>query len=237
MKVVMLRVGIDTGSGGIHGPLFQDGSFEYIPIPDGFGVDTRTYGNVTGKKGRKLVEYFPKRRQAKVRNQSMHVDPEFATFTYGDPTSPKARLRCLDEGDMLVFYCGLEGWDFESEPALYLMGYFEVETAGKAVEFSSEEIEGLFGENFHVRHPSIFEQQKADLVLVKGSDKSRLLRKAVLISCVGRDRSGNPLKILSPEMREIFSDFNGKLSIQRSPPRWVLPAYTEKAARYMRSLE
>ena len=36
MQVVLLRVGIDTGSGGIHGPLFADGSFEYIPIPDGF---------------------------------------------------------------------------------------------------------------------------------------------------------------------------------------------------------
>ena len=43
MQVVLLRVGIDTGSGGILGPLFSDGSFEYIPIPDCFagrGVDT-----------------------------------------------------------------------------------------------------------------------------------------------------------------------------------------------------
>ena len=44
MKIVMLRVGIDTGSGGMHGPLFQDGTFEYIPIPDGFRKDERTYG-------------------------------------------------------------------------------------------------------------------------------------------------------------------------------------------------
>jgi hypothetical protein len=31
MQIILLRVGIDTGSGGIHGPLFSDGSFEYIP--------------------------------------------------------------------------------------------------------------------------------------------------------------------------------------------------------------
>jgi len=55
MQVVLLRVGIDTGSGGIHGPLFSDGSFEYIPIPDHFGgrgVDKRTYGNIRGNAGR-----------------------------------------------------------------------------------------------------------------------------------------------------------------------------------------
>ena len=189
------------------------------------------------RKGQKLVEYFPKYRQAKVQDQSMHVDPEFTTFTYGDPTPPKAGLRRLEKGDMLIFYCGLEGWDFKSAPALYLMGYFEVQSAGKAIEFSSEEIKSLFGENFHVRHQSIFEQQKADLVLVKGSEKSRLLKKAVLMSDVGQDRAGRPLKTLSPEMQKIFGNFNGRISFQRSPTRWVNPAYVEKAAQFMRSLE
>ena len=31
MKTVLIRVGIDSGCGGIQGPLFQDGTFEYIP--------------------------------------------------------------------------------------------------------------------------------------------------------------------------------------------------------------
>ena len=66
MKVAMLRIGIDTGSGGIHGPLFRDGSFEYIPIPDGRRDDERTYGNTAGRKGTKLVEYFPERRRSSV---------------------------------------------------------------------------------------------------------------------------------------------------------------------------
>ena len=118
----MLRVGIDTGSGGTHGPLFEDGSFEFIPIPDTSGVEPRTYGSTVGRKGRKLAECLPERLQAKMRNQSVHADPEFDTFTYGDPTAPKAGLRRLEEGDMLVFYCGLEGWGFESAPALYVVG-------------------------------------------------------------------------------------------------------------------
>jgi hypothetical protein len=237
MKVAMVRIGIDTGSGGIHGPLFQDGTFEYIPIPDGFGKDERTYGNTTGRYGKELVDYFPEARKAKVANQAIHFDPEFATFTYGDPTSPKAGLRHLQQGDMLIFYCGLEGWDFKSCPALFLMGYFEILVAGKASDFSSNELETLFGKNYHVRHRDIYERQKRDLVLVKGSLKSRLVDKTICISEIGHDRLGRPLKVLSVEMQKIFGDFDGKISFQRSPTRWVYPEYVARAAEYMRSVE
>jgi hypothetical protein len=78
MQVVLLRVGIDTGSGGIHAPLFSDRSFEYIPIPDRFGgegVDKRTYGNTCGTAGRMLADYFPEARRGKVFDQSLHFDP------------------------------------------------------------------------------------------------------------------------------------------------------------------
>jgi hypothetical protein len=237
MKVAMVRVGIDTGSGGAHGPLFRDGSFEFIPIRDDSGIDHRTYSNTSGRRGNKLVEFLPRSLQARMANQSMHVDPEFSTFTYGDPTRPKAGLRHLQAGDMLVFYCGLQGWDFESLPALYLIGYFEVKAAGRAEDFSERELSTLFSENFHVRHRDVFEQQKDSLVLVKGCERSRLLNKAVLLSTTGQDRLGKPLKILSPDMREVFGSFGGKLSIQRSPTRWVEPSFTRGAAQFMRSLD
>src|SRR3990172_7931476 len=236
MKVAMLRIGIETGSGGIHGPLFDDGSFDYIPIPDGFGIDERTYGNSTSLKERKLVEYFPESRRLAVANRSIHFDPEFATFTYGDPTSPKAGLRHLEKGDMLIFYCGLEGWDRRSEPALYLMAYFEVLVAGRPDDLGDQETHRLFENNFHVRHQRVFDRQRADLVLVKGSECSRLLKKAVCISVMGRDRAGQPLKVLSPEMQGIFGAFKGRLSFQRSPTRWVDPAYVTRAVAFMRSL-
>lgn len=237
MRVALLRVGIDTGSGGIHGPLFKDGSFEYLPIPDGFGIDARTYGNAPAHHGGYLVDFFPEHGRTKMAGQSLHVDPEFATFTYGDPTPPKAGLRRLERGDLLVFYCGLQGWDHEAAPALHLMGYFEVLTAGRAMDYSGEDLMSLFGENFHVRHASILEQQKSDLVLVRGSDRSRLLRKAARLSVTGRDRSGRPLKVLSPEMCRVFGEFGGRLSIQRSPTRWVNEAFVSKAAEFVRSLE
>ena len=236
MKVALVRVGIDSGAGGIHAPLFEDGTFEYLPIPDGFGLDPRTYGNTIGRRGRPLVDYFPPRLQGRVASQAMHVDPEFGTFTYGDPSVPKSGLRHLRPGDLLVFFCGLEGWDHPAAPALYLLGYFEVAAAGRARDFTEPERRELFGENFHVRHACIYRQQEDRLVLVKGSPASRLFERAVAISEPGRTRTGKPLKVLSREMQAIFGGFDGRLSFQRSPTRWVDPACAERAAAFVRSL-
>ncbi|MGD0898275.1 MAG: hypothetical protein ABR915_10605 [Thermoguttaceae bacterium] len=236
MKVVLLRIGIDTGSGGIHGPLFADGTFEYVPIPDKKAVDERAYGNTLGRHGRKLIDYFPAGTRDRMADQPMHVDPEFHTFTYGDPTAPKAGLRRLEPGDLLVFYCGLHGWGFTSDPALYLIGFFEVERAGRATDFTKAELNRLFSNNFHICHPRVFRRQEESLVLVKGTANSRLLGKAVQISVYGRDVAGRPLKVLSPEMQRVFGTFGGRVSIQRSPPRWVEPTFTAKAADFVRLL-
>jgi hypothetical protein len=236
MQVVLLRVGIDTGSGGIHGSLFSDGSFEFIPIPDTFrdkGTDKRTYGSTSGRGGRRLVDYFPEARRETVFDHSVHLDPEFKTFTYGDPTRPKASLCQLSEGSLLVFYAGLKGWDFVCPPALYIIGYFEVARAGLATSFSQGELAGMFENNFHVMNGDVFEDQKDRLVLVKGNANSRLLKKAVKISLIGTDRNGHPLHRLAPEMQEVFGGFAGHTSIQRSPPRWVAPEFIQRAAQFI----
>jgi len=236
MQVVLIRIGVDTGAGEIHGPLFKDGTFEYIPIPDQFrgtGVDTRTYGTTRGKKGIALIEYFPSRLRDRYRNH-----PEFETFTYGDPNVLKARLRFLKKGDLLVLYAGLAGWDFNRAPALYIIGFFSVLCAGLATSFSQSVRRKHFSQNFHVRHRVVFQDQQDRLVLVKGaSAKSRLLQKAVLISCAGMDCNGRLIHILSPDMQKIFGDFHGRTSIQRSPPRWVLPESTRTAADFVTSLK
>lgn len=221
----------------MSGPLFHDGSFDFVPIPDGLRLDERTYGNTEGRHGRKLVEYFPEKRRQFMARHPMHADPEFETYTYGDPTQPKAGLRRLESGDLLVFYAGLRGWDFPSVSALYIVGYFEVARAGRAGEFTGEELQDLFGANYHVRHPAVFADQRDRLVLVKGSGESRLLEKAALVSAVGKDKTGKPLKVLSDETQKVFGDFGGHISLQRSPPRRVWPEFTEGAARYVRSLE
>lgn len=242
-QVVLLRVGIDAGCGGMQGPLFEDGTFEFMCIPDNKGVSVHTYGNMVGRNGQPHVGYFPEARRKLMAAQSVHVDPEWDTFTYGDPTTPKRSLRLLQPGDLLVFYCGLQawnsqnGWDGDHRPALFLAGYFEVALAGMAGEFDKEILKNEFGNNFHVRHPAVFRQQKEDLVLVKGGPGSRLLRRAYQISSEGKDRTGKPLKVLSPAMRMIFGTFGGHVSIQRSPPRWVEAEFVERAIEFLEELE
>lgn len=244
MKIVLLRVGIDSGSGGMQGPLFDDGGFEFLPIPDGHGLDARTYGSTVGRHGRPFASYFPPSRRAAMGAQSMHVDPEWQTFTYGDPTPPKRGLRLIEPGDLIAFYCGLQrwseagDWDTSFRPALYLAGFFEVALAGLATSFDGAAIRREFAENFHVRHRAVFEAQKQSLVLVKGdAAKSRFYRQAHQISAQGSDRNGLPLKVFSPEAQAIFGDFDGRISIQRSAPRWVRPAFIDRAAAFLRSLE
>ncbi len=242
-RVVLLRVGIDSGCGGIQGPLFKDGTFEFMCIPDNKRVSVHTYGNMVGRSGAPHADYFAESRRSVMAHQTVHVDPEWETFTYGDPTPPKKSLRTLNPGDLLVFYCGLQkwdadgGWDQGDRPALYLAGYFEVAFAGMASDFDPKVLRSEFGENFHVRYPAVFKQQKNDLVLVKGNRRSRLFHNAHQISSEGKDRAGKPLKVLSPAMRKVFGDFGGHVSIQRSPPRWVETGFVEKAVGFVTGLE
>lgn len=64
----------------------------------------------------------------------------------------------------------------------------------------------------------------------QGGLLAALLSKAKKI-CGGRkDRAGKPLKVLSPEMQEIFAGFDGKISFQRSPTHWVNSDYVRVLA-------
>jgi hypothetical protein len=242
-QVVLLRVGVDSGCGGIQGPLLKDGSFDFVCIPDNKRVSVHTYGNMIGRDGTAHVSYFPKSHRTIMAKQTVHVDPEWETFTYGDPTPPKRSLRSLMPGDFLVFYCGLQewnadkGWNGKRRPALYLVGYFEVAIAGMAGDFEKRVLTTDFGKNFHVRYPTVFKQQKDDLVLVKGGAGSRMLQKAHRISAEGKDRTGKPLKVLSPAMQKVFGNFGGHVSIQRSPPRWVESAFVDRSIAHLKDLE
>ena len=237
MNVVLLRVGIDTGCGGIHSPLFRDGTFEFVPIPDSRGLDGRTYGNSKGRAGRAFAEYFPKRRREEARLQAMHVDPEFESFTYGDPTPPKRGLAKMQPGDLLVFYAGMEGWGHPDEPALYLAGLFRVELAGFAPDFTSAQLQREFRHNYHVRHRTIFAEQRERLVLIKGGRGSRLFRTAHLVGETVQRANGTSWQLITPQMENVFGKFGGIGSLQRSTPRWVEENLVSKAESFVESLD
>ena len=233
-----MRVGIDTGSGGMLGPIFTDGSFEFVPIDADRDRLRRTYGSTLGRHGRKLIEYFPERLKPKMTNSFLHLDPEFATFTYGDPTRPKQRLASLGRGDLLVFYAGLRGWGECDAPAgLYIIGYFAVAVAGRHNDLKRQGLLKSFARNWHTLNEH--EKKRFDkLVLIKGGDGSRLLKKAFKISADKKavDRGGQPVFALDPALQKHFGNFTTLNAIQRSTPRWVKSEFCERAATFVMRL-
>ena len=125
-RVLLLRVGIDSGCGGTLGPIFPDGTFEYVPIPESLEyVSPRSlyFRDLQARHGGKLAQYVPPR----YREAAAHYDPEFETFTYGDPgRNKRSQLLRLDDGDLLLFYAGLRPVGSLAASRLYMIGYFTV---------------------------------------------------------------------------------------------------------------
>ena len=169
-------------------------------------------------------------------DKPMHVDPEFDTYTYGDPTAPKQGLARMKPGNLLVFYAGLEGWDFAAAPALYIIGLFEIELIGFGSTFSSKVLHEKFSRNFHVMHRSVFAGQRDKLVLIKGNMRSRLLDKAIKIGERERLNAGSWWQMITPKMAKVFGRFGGIGSLQRSTPRWVESKFVNSAAEFVRGL-
>jgi hypothetical protein len=217
-KAMLLRVGIDKGCGGSLAPIFEDGSFEYIPIPevDPASNESRTYENTKGRKGQPLAYYLPRR----IKDSCMHFDPEFRTFTYGDPTSKRKFLLKLDKDDLLVFYAGLTPYmNTNFNEALYIIGYFTIDRIidfNQLTESEADEVAKNYRNNAHIKRTMDFQ----DLVIVVAKkEKSRLLDKAILISTRKPDKRGRPYHAVSPKMEELLGIHGG---IQRSiPPRFI----------------
>lgn len=212
---MFLRIGIDKGTDGALGPIFEDGSFEYIPISEGDSQskEDRTYKNTIGRSGKPLSTYLPKQ----IGNKTMHFDPEFTTFTYGDPTSKRSYLLKLGTGDLLVFYAGLTPYQNNKyETALYIIGYFLIDQVIDFNSLSKKLIEDCYNtlpNNAHLKRS----YDTTDLVIIVGDkNRSKLLNKAIKISQL---KLGKPYHAVSKKMEGLLG-ISG--SIQRSiPPRFI----------------
>ena len=236
MNIAMFRVGIDTGSGGIHGPVFSNNNFEFIPIK---GADNKyTYGNTIGRHKRYLIDYFPRHKQKNMRDVQMHNDPEFSTFTYGDPNTGKHRLaNLLKEGDIVIFFSGLEGWgSYHSLPAIYIIGYFVVSLAIHAKDYDDAFINKHFGNNAHVRNPKRYNQDKPSLVLIKGHQKeSCLFEEAICISEKQLNAKNQQEDCLSNKMKKIFGHWGKLSSLKRNSTHWIQPDFIDSAHLFITS--
>ena len=254
MKIALLRVGADSGNLGFHAPLFEDGSFEFIPIYDPYNEkhqkspidEKRTYSNTKSRSGKPMLNYFPENKKNKFKDSIIHFDPEFESYTYGDPSRNKKGLANLEKGDYLIFYSSLTEYPRkeDSKTALYVIGYFEIEES-KIVKDVKEydEVKKKYGKNFHVTHWKIFERdvttaKNNGLKLVKGTKNSKLLKRAYPISewkPFGKD--GKCRFVISKEMQKIFGDFGGRVCIQRNALRYVEEKCIKQTAKWLFSLK
>jgi hypothetical protein len=220
VKALFLRVGIDKGCGGCLAPIYHDGSFEYIPIPEEQPTfENRAYKDLQGRNVESLASLLP----AKLHHRVPHFDPEFETFTYGDPAVNKSRqLLRLSPGDLLVFYAGLKPYKSQDPPRLYIIGYFtisQIHNFNKNPESPEKSTSRRLRNNAHMKRI----HRDEGLVIAEGDPaRSILLRKALPFG----DSRNHVLQDLVP----LFG-FEG--SILRAIGRWVNDSHIDQLKRYL----
>ena len=121
-RAVAVNVAANTNEPGFRGPVYPDGSFAYVPIPE--SADLLPRGRIPVDEP--LPTYadldLPFSIPDDLRETSVHMDPEFPgvhgrnAATYGDPYAVKAGpIATLEPDDWLLFYATLtlrpSGWD------------------------------------------------------------------------------------------------------------------------------
>lgn len=216
---------MDLGYGGL-GPLFPNGSFEYVPIPENpkkTSSRSLMFSQIPARRGGFLDEFAP----ARFRGGPAHYDPEFETFTYGDPTKNKrGQLLRLIRGDLLVFYAGLRPPSQRSGSRLYLIGYFtivNVYNCDAACPWPPPSLQHLWA-NAHFRRKAC----DPGLVVAQGAPTaSRLFRFAIP---------------LSDEQQEVLPDMEIRLGITGSVKRagagrWIPATHVTQVEGWLRSFD
>ena len=178
-KALLLQVGIDKRSAGTYSPIFEDGSFEYIPKPaENKGAAHETYNQRPGRKRLPLAVYLP----PTLKNAPLHDDPEFKTCTFGTASPLRTSLYALQQGDLLVFYAGLQPFHADAyHIGLYIIGYFTVKDVVAFHDLSKAEAH-VYSERL-ARNPHVKASDTRDVVFVIGDEThSTLLDRAILLA-------------------------------------------------------
>ena len=183
-RVFIINVGANTASP-LQSPVFEDGTFEFMPIPEYEPLDSQEVLSFDDLRqfnhpDKPLLDLFP--RPAISLAEKVHNDPEFLTFTYGDNIQQKGKLRDLQPGDFLFFLARLVPYNnnrFEHEKAYFaLVGYLEIAELLKDPDspfFTSP----AFARNAHIRRWRVNPASFDKFVVFKGSNNSRRFKYAV----------------------------------------------------------
>lgn len=153
MAGLLVRVGIDSDSGGWNAPCDEAGTFCYVPMGSGKPVkkhDLR-YQRYRRHVGRYLRAFNCC--HAKCDLPSMlpklgHFDPDFRHLTYGDKGQRATRIREeLAEGDFITFYAGLRS--VETGKLVYsIIGFYVIAQLNDGQRLPKR----LWHRNEHTRH-------------------------------------------------------------------------------------
>ncbi len=188
-RIFLANVGANA-SHRFASPIFPDGTFEFIPIPetpDLRGVHAVRYKDLRSfyDPGERLAKYVPKRYW----NVATHSDPEFETYTYGDncETTPRAAsLKRLERGDYLFFIVRLERWVDAGpthEYGFYLIGYLEIEDSLPNVRARPQPpVLAKVAGNAHVRRGLTDARHWDGFWIFRGSGRSQRFRRAVPVT-------------------------------------------------------
>ena len=156
MRIYLANVGANLSEHRFAGPVFEDGRFEFLPIPaddsrlDACPAATR-YCDLRSHydPGQGLHAYVP----PGLLNEYVLRSPEFETFTYCDVVgNPRAaNLKHVQRGDVLLFLAGLRHWtgsNSDTPYGIYLVGGFRIEEVlPKVVARPDDRAVGRFAKN------------------------------------------------------------------------------------------
>jgi hypothetical protein len=232
-RAVAINVGANTNEPGFRGPIYPDGSFAFVPIPESKpAADPPTYADLD------LDFEMPDA----VADVPVHLDPEFAeypgcsAYTYGDPYGVKARpLLALEQGDYVLFYATLDRQDFPGaggratrghQPdwitpgwGAYLVGQFRLAREpvdGDSFPDLEPPVRDRFSNNAHVRREAF----DAAVLLLGDPEESGLYDRALPLS--SRERGVDANRIVT----DLSSD-SGKGPWWRRPMRFDADATAE----------
>lgn len=194
-RIFLANVGANA-SHRFYSPIFPDGSFEFLPIPEDRplqGPHVVRYRDLRAWRspGGDLLAYVPRR----LWDWPAHYDPEFETFTYGDncEASPRAAsLKRLGPGDFLFFIARLahrDGQGFTGRHGFYLIGFLEVEEVLPGVAAPPPDgTLARFRDNAHIRMGLSDPRLWDGFWVFRGSHRSRRFQRAVPVTRALADR-------------------------------------------------
>lgn len=216
--------------GGFRGPIFQDNTFENIPIPSKKKIGIK-YSEIIGTHGNPLSDYIPTNR---LTNSSYaHFDPDPVHLTYGDTGNSRVANRCrkLLKGDILVWGTRLRKyiteWYVPETERIYLTGWLIVErviNGDHLIKNNKEYLINNLNKNAHILNCTLssagnleyerqkffyrFKRQKEVIVFGK-ENMGGQLEKAIPLTSVLQEGE----YMILPEMKKYFQTASKLLRI------------------------